>query len=87
MSILKVLFLYHIISFSSLKPIIELMFLDWKVRGDWSSDAHPICDTFPISEACTNAPFSDIGEVLGAHLHRTCLGLCPHPHREWGIQT
>jgi len=63
------------------------MFLDWKVRGDWSSDARPIRGTFPISEACTSAPFSDIGEVLSAHLHRTSLGICPHPHCERGIQT
>jgi len=67
--------------------LVDLMFLDWNVCGDWSSDACPVCGTFPISEARTSVPFSDIGEVLSAHLHRTCLVICPHPHCEWGIQT
>lgn len=57
------------------------------MRGDWSSDAYPICCAFPVSQACEYSACSCLGEVLAADVHRSYLGICPHPHSKWCIQT
>ena len=56
------------------------------MRGDWSSNAYPICCAFPVSEARACSACSCFGEVLHADVHRSCLGICPHPHSKWCIQ-
>jgi hypothetical protein len=80
---------HHVVNTDNLLlsfQIIYWMFLDWNLRGNWSSDARPVCCTFTISEACTYVPFPNIREVLSANLHCTGLVICPNPHREWSIQ-
>ncbi|XP_062199817.1 nucleobase-ascorbate transporter 2-like isoform X1 [Phragmites australis] len=58
----------------------------WEMCGDWSSNAYPICRSFTISQACACPACSHFGEVLTADMHRSCLGICPHPHSKWCIQ-
>jgi hypothetical protein len=57
------------------------------MRRDWSSDAYPICCAFPVSETRACPECSCFGEILPTGVHRFCLGLCPHPHGKWCIQT
>ena len=68
------------------KLIQEKIFAGWEMRGDWSSNAYPLCCAFPVSEARACSACSCFGEVLHADVHRSCLGICPHPHSKWCIQ-
>lgn len=56
------------------------------MRGDWSSNAYPICRAFPVSQARAYSSCSCFREVLIADVHHSCMGICPHPHSKWCIQ-
>jgi len=56
------------------------------MRGDWSSNAYTLCCAFPVSQAREYSSYSCFGEVLTSDVHRSCMGICPHPHSKWCIQ-